>query len=152
MCHRKTLNDLFRPLYNMILYTMCFTYKLYSLLQFYLRTTICCWHHRHHGDQEKLGYHYADGLRLKMEEKVGNKINDRSKNKTGNDVYEKLWPNHLLVHRMVFFFKKKVILSLELQIIKLTNFEAPSYNNFRDIMIVPFQCPNLQRAITQKIK
>ena len=29
-------------------------------------------------------------------------------------------------------------------------FEAASYNNFRDILITSFQCPNLERAITQK--
>ena len=36
-------------------------------------------------------------------------------------------------------------------IYELTMFEAASYKNFRDILITSFPCPNLQRAITQKI-
>ena len=35
---------------------------------------------------------------------------------------------------------------------QMTIFEAASYNNFRDILITSFQCPNLQRAITRKNK
>ena len=33
---------------------------------------------------------------------------------------------------------------------QLTMFEAASCNNFRVILIISFQCPNLQRAITKK--
>ena len=31
-------------------------------------------------------------------------------------------------------------------------FEAASYNNFRDILMISFQCPNLQKAIARKKK
>ena len=35
---------------------------------------------------------------------------------------------------------------------QLTMFEAPSYNNFRKILMKSFRCQNLQKAITRKNK
>ena len=36
------------------------------------------------------------------------------------------------------------------QPLSLTMLEAASYNNFRDILMTSFLCPNLQRATTRK--
>ena len=45
-----------------------------------------------------------------------------------------------------FFFKFSPI-NLLIILYQLTKFEAPSYNNFQDIMITNFQSSNLQRKI-----
>ena len=72
-------------------------------------------------------------------------------------MYETLFLNHLIVHKdHAILLKKKVILNFKLLAVLLTilyqwtNFEAPSCNNFRDILITSFQWPNLQTVITRK--
>ena len=51
--------------------------------------------------------------------------------------------------KKITFFKFSLI-DLLIILYQLTKFEAPSYYNLPDIMIINFQSPNLQREIVRK--
>ena len=65
---------------------------------------------------------------------------------TGNCVYETLCPQPLACPPSCSPGNLFTIL------IQLTKSEATSCNSFQDIFIGSFRCPNLQRALTQKLQ